>query len=165
MILLIIPAERFSSPFDISLRKACVFPILTLDYWNNINDGIVQEDAQKDSDFLNQYSEIMELAKKEYEYEPPNDYYREGYKLYKRMYEDREDYVLFLKDKSVPPTNNIAERYARVYKRKNIQAMCFRSKSGVEYFCNGLSVVQTIKNRGENIFNAVTERFNRHAEV
>lgn len=137
----------------------------TLDYWNNINDGIVQEDAQKDSDFLNQYSEIMELAKKEYEYEPPNDYYREGYKLYKRMYEDREDYVLFLKDKSVPPTNNIAERYARVYKRKNIQAMCFRSKSGVEYFCNGLSVVQTIKNRGENIFNAVTERFNRHAEV
>lgn len=136
-----------------------------LAYWNNIKVGAEQEDNQKDIDFLNRYDEIVELAKKEYDYEPPNDYYREGYNLYKRMYEDREDYVLFLKDKSVAPTNNIAERYARVYKRKNIQAMCFRSKNGVKYFCNGLSVIQTIKNRGENLFSAVTNRFNTQAEV
>ena len=81
------------------------------------------------------------------------------------MYETREDYVLFLKDKSVSPTNNIAERCARVYKRKNIQAMCFRSKNGVKYFCDGLSVIQTIKNRGENLFIAVTNRFNKQTEV
>ena len=136
-----------------------------LAYWNNIKEGADQEDNQKDTDFLNRYDEMVELAKKEYDYEPPNDYYREGYNLYKRMYEDREDYVLFIKDKSVPPTNNIAERYARVYKRKNIQAMCFRSKNGVEYFCNGLSVIQTIKNRGENLFIAVTNRFNKQTEV
>lgn len=134
-------------------------------YWNNIKKGAEQEDNQKDTNFLNRYDEMVELAKKEYDYEPPNDYYREGYNLYKRMYEDREDYVLFIKDKSVPPTNNIAERYARVYKRKNIQAMCFRSKNGVEYFCNGLSVIQTIKNRGENLFIAVTNRFNKQTEV
>ena len=134
-------------------------------YWNNIKEGADQEDNQKDTEFLNRYDEMVELAKKEYDYEPPNDYYREGYNLYKRMYEDREDYVLFIKDKSVPPTNNIAERYARVYKRKNIQAMCFRSKNGVEYFCNGLSVIQTIKNRGENLFIAVTNRFNKQTEV
>ena len=134
-------------------------------YWNNIKKGAEQEDNQKDTNFLNRYDEMVELAKKEYDYEPPNDYYREGYNLYKRMYEDREDYVLFIKDKSVPPTNNIAERYARVYKRKNIQAMCFRSKNGVKYFCNGLSVIQTIKNRGENLFIAVTNRFNKQTEV
>lgn len=136
-----------------------------LAYWNNIKKVADQEDNQKDTNFLNRYDEMVELAKKEYDYEPPNDYYREGYNLYKRMYEDREDYVLFIKDKSVPPTNNIAERYARVYKRKNIQAMCFRSKNGVEYFCNGLSVIQTIKNRGENLFIAVTNRFNKQTEV
>ena len=134
-------------------------------YWNNIKKGAEQEDNQKDTDFLNRYDEMVELAKKEYDYEPPNDYYREGYNLYKRMYEDREDYVLFIKDKSVPPTNNIAERYARVYKRKNIQAMCFRSKNGVKYFCDGLSVIQTIKNRGENLFIAITNRFNKQTEV
>ena len=134
-------------------------------YWNNIKKGAEQEDNQKDTNFLNRYDEMVELAKKEYDYEPPNDYYRERYNLYKRMYETREDYVLFLKDKSVPPTNNIAERYARVYKRKNIQAMCFRSKNGVKYFCNGLSVIQTIKNRGENLFIAVTNRFNKQTEV
>ena len=136
-----------------------------LAYWNNIKKGAEQEDNQKDTNFLNRYDEMVELAKKEYDYEPPNDYYREGYNLYKRMYEDREDYVLFIKDKSVPPTNNIAERYARVYKRKNIQAMCFRSKNGVKYFCDGLSVIQTIKNRGENLFIAVTNRFNKQTEV
>lgn len=136
-----------------------------LAYWNNIKAGTEQEDNKKDADFLKRYDEIVELAKKEYDYEPPNDYYREGYNLYKRMYEDKEDYVLFLKDKSVPPTNNIAERYARVYKRKNIQAMCFRSKSGVKYFCDGLSVIQTIKNRGENLFSAVTNRFNKKTGV
>lgn len=136
-----------------------------LAYWNNIKKVADQEDNQKDTNFLNRYDEMVELAKKEYDYEPPNDYYREGYNLYKRMYEDREDYVLFIKDKSVPPTNNIAERYARVYKRKNIQAMCFRSKNGVEYFCNGLSVIQTIKNRGENLFIAATNRFNKQTEV
>lgn len=134
-------------------------------YWNNIKKGAEQEDNQKDTNFLNRYDEMVELAKKEYDYEPPNDYYRERYNLYKRMYETREDYVLFLKDKSVPPTNNIAERYARVYKRKNIQAMCFRSKNGVKYFCNGLSVIQTIKNRGENLFIAITNRFNKQTEV
>ena len=134
-------------------------------YWNNIKKGAEQEDNQKDTNFLNRYDEMVELAKKEYDYEPPNDYYREGYNLYKRMYETREDYVLFLKDKSVSPTNNIAERYARVYKRKNIQAMCFRSKNGVKYFCDGLSVIQTIKNRGENLFIAVTNRFNKQTEV
>ena len=133
-------------------------------YWNNIKKGAEQEDNQKDTNFLNRYDEMVELAKKEYDYEPPNDYYREGYNLYKRMYETREDYVLFLKDKSVSPTNNIAERYARVYKRKNIQAMCFRSKNGVKYFCDGLSVIQTIKNRGENLFIAVTNRFNKQTE-
>lgn len=145
------------------LMKEWISEALT--YWNNIKVGAEQEDNQKDIDLLNRYDEIVELAKKEYDYEPPNDYYREGYNLYKRMYEDREDYVLFLKDKSVAPTNNIAERYARVYKRKNIQAMCFRSKNGVKYFCNGLSVIQTIKNRGENLFSAVTNRFNTQAEV
>lgn len=145
------------------LMKEWISEALT--YWNNIKAGTEQENNQKDSDFLNRYDEIIELAKKEYDYEPPNDYYREGYNLYKRMCEDREDYVLFLKDKSVPPTNNIAERYARVYKRKNIQAMCFRSKSGVKYFCNGLSIIQTIKNKGENLFSAVTNRFNMQTEV
>ena len=102
----------------------------------------------------------MKKAKEEYEYEPPSDYYRKGYNLYKRMEENPEDYILFIRDKSVCPNNNLAERYARKYKRKNIQVMCFRSKAGVENFCNGLSVIETIKNKKENLFEAVTERFN-----
>ena len=81
------------------------------------------------------------------------------------MKEDKDDYVLFLINKSIIPNNSIAERYARVYKRKNIQAMCFRNKEGVKSFCNSLSIIETLKNNGENLFIAVTDRFNKTTEV
>jgi hypothetical protein len=50
--------------------------------------------------------EILTKAGEEYEYEPPSKYNREGYNTYKRMAEDPEEYVLFLRDPSVPPSNN-----------------------------------------------------------
>ena len=129
-------------------------------YRDNVVAGIEPESQKKDEEYLREFDEILKKAKEEYEYEPPNAYYRKGYNLYKRMEENPEDYVLFIRDKSVCPNNNLAERYARKYKRKNIQVMCFRSKAGVENFCNGLSVVETLKNKKENLFEAVTERFN-----
>ena len=91
----------------------------------------------------------MELIKKLfsqenrcYEYEPPSDYYLDGYNTFKRIKEDFEDYVLFLRDITVPPTNNIAERMGRKFKRKAHQVMSFRSMSGLEYFCDGLSIME-----------------------
>ena len=33
-------------------------------YWNNIKKGAEQEDNQKDTNFLNRYDEMVELAKK-----------------------------------------------------------------------------------------------------
>ena len=75
------------------------------------------------------------------------------------MAEDREEYLLFLKDPSIPPTNNAAENAARKYKRKNAQTMCFRSKEGHNYFCDGLSVMESMKAKGENLYEGVAERF------
>ena len=65
-----------------------------------------------------QESKIMAAAKSEYEYEPPSEYFKEGYNLYKRMAEEKERYTLFLHNPSVEPDNNLAERYARKFKRK-----------------------------------------------
>ena len=47
------------------------------------------------------------------------------------MSEDKEEYVLFLRNPSVPPTNNLAERNGRQFKRKAHQVMAFRSREGV----------------------------------
>ena len=102
------------------------------------------------------------VAREEYEFEPPSKYNREGYNLYKRMEETPEDYVVFLRDPSVPPTNNIAERMARKFKRKAHQVMSFRSDEGVDRFCDGLSVIESIKATGKNLFEEITARFNKN---
>ena len=111
------------------------------------------------------YDEIIEKARDEYEYEPPSDYFRDGYNLYKRMSDDKGDYLLFLHDPSVDPTNNLAERCGRKFKRKVAQVMCFRSMEGVNYFCDGLTVIQTLKSNGENLYDAVISRFNKQGEA
>ena len=104
-------------------------------------------------------------ATEEYEYEPSGEYFIYCYKLYKGMSAEKERYTLFLHDTSVEPTNNLAERYARKFKRKAAQAMCFRSQEGVNNFCDGLSVTQSIRAKGENLYESVSSRFNRGMEV
>ena len=129
-------------------------------YWHLVDSGEEEYDEQKAEKLIDEFNAILEKAKEEYEYVPPTDYYRDGYNTFRRMYEDRESYVLFLRDPSVPPTNNLAERSGRRYKRKNAQAMSFRSLEGAEYFCDGLSIRESIKSRGGNLFNELTDRFN-----
>ena len=110
---------------------------------------------------LKRYDEMIEKGLCEYAYEPPTKYCRDGYNLVKRMAEDKEDYVLFLHDITVDPTNNEAERLARQYKRKNHQVMSFRSKAGNEAFCDGLTIIQNTRRSGGNIYRVATEIFNR----
>lgn len=127
-------------------------------YRNSLSEG-EKADKGKIEELADQYEKILEKAKEEYEYEPPNEYFRDGYNLYQRMSRDKEDYLLFLKDTAIPPTNNTAENAARKYKRKNAQVMCFRSEDGRDYFCDGLSVMESMKTKGENLYEGVTQRF------
>lgn len=129
-------------------------------YWNRINNGEESDPAYvaKQKDGL---LGILSLAGEEYEYVPAPVYFNDGYNLCKRMAEKPGDYTLFLDDPSVPPTNNAAERAARKFKRKAHQVMTFRSDKGMEYFCDGLSVTQTMKARGENLYLAVRQSFDQ----
>jgi len=107
------------------------------------------------------YDEILEQAKTEYEYEPPSDYYKDGYNLFLKMSKYREAHLLFLHDYRVPWTNSLAERKLRQFKRKQHQVMCFRSDDGLEYFCNTLGVLETLRAQGINLYESVTEIFSR----
>ena len=133
-------------------------------YWNDIHDG-GKEAPEKADELDRRYDEIMATAKSEYEYEPPSEYFKEGYNLYKRMAEEKERYTLFLHNPSVEPDNNLAERCARKFKRKAAQVMRFRSQDGADWFCDGLSIIQSIKAAGKNLYESVTERFNTGLEV
>ena len=131
-------------------------------YWNEIDDGILAYDEREAETRISRLKEILEKAREEYEYIPPNEYFKDGFNLYKRMYEDIESYVLFLRNPSVPPTNNLAERKGRQFKRKSHQVMAFRSQNGINYFCDGLSIIESLKSRGEELYLEIIERFNRY---
>ena len=59
----------------------------------------------KIKEYESRYLEILEIAKQEYEYEPPGKYYKDGYNLYRRLSKYMDNHRLFLYDKRVPATN------------------------------------------------------------
>ena len=104
----------------------------------------------------------MQTAAKEYEKEPPSDYYRDGYNLYLRMVAYRHNHLLFLSNPLVEPDNNLCERKARVLKRKINQAISLHSFEHLTYFCECLSVLDHIAtNSGDNLYQSVQEVFKR----
>jgi hypothetical protein len=133
-------------------------------YWHEVNSGLKEYDKAVADKYIEQFMDILQTAKEEYENEPPSKYYRDGYNTYKRMEEKPDDYILFLRDPRVPPTNNVAERAARKYKRKAHQVMSFRSQEGSNRFCDGLTITETIKAQGGNLFEEVAGRFSQKQE-
>lgn len=112
------------------------------------------------ADFEKRYQEILETAKKEYDDVPASDYYRDGYKLYKKMDKYMKNHLLFLHDKRVPTTNNEAERDLRSYKRKQKQAVSFRSYESIDYLCQCMSMLLMMrKNSDLNLFGRVSQIF------
>ncbi len=79
------------------------------------------------------------------------------------MHEEyRENELLFLQEANVPSNNSVCERLARVYKRKQKQAIVLRSMESLESLCNSLSVLHLLRAEDEeNVMNHVTEMFNR----
>lgn len=118
-------------------------------------------DMQRVAELEKEYDKILETAREEYEYEPPSDYYREGYNLYRRLLEYKTNELLFLHDKRVPSNNSLCERLARVYKRKQKQVMTLRSYDNFSYLCDSLSVVYLLRGQVANLYDKVSNIFNR----
>ena len=141
-------------------RELLEWTSASIHYWKQVDSGVHEYKAEEAEKWIDKLAGILEKAKEEYEYIPPGEYFKDGYNLYSRMYKDLESYVLFLRDPSVPPTNNIAERMGRKFKRKAHQVMTFRSQTGVDYFCDGLSIIESLKSKGEKIYEEIASRFN-----
>ena len=93
---------------------------------------------------------------------PPTKYYRDGYNLYKRMLEYKDSHLLFLHDIRVPYDNNLAERLARVVKRKAAQVISFRSMDSLIDLCDNLSILLTYAKKSGNMFESANAVFNRN---
>ena len=142
--------------------------------WNKDMHSLVQEmihfrnrlqlseelDPCKVSEFEERYRKILETARKKYEDVPANDYYRDGYNLFLRMEKYMQNHLLFLHDLRVPATNNEAERLLRNYKRKQAQAVTFRSFESIDYLCQCMSMLVLMRlEEPENIFDRVSRIF------
>ena len=127
-------------------------------YRNSLKEGEEPEDSMV-SVYETRYTEILKKAKEEYEYIPASKYYKDGYNLYRRMEKYKNNHLLFLHDIRVPTTNNESERLLRKYKRKQKQAITFRSFEHIENLCKCMSVLVMMQKSGEPIFNKVSQIF------
>ena len=128
-------------------------------YRNSIEPGSVIDEA-KLKEIEQKYTDLLKTARDEYDYEPPTKYYMNGYNLYKRMGKNMANHLLFLHNFKVPATNNEAERLLRGYKRKQAQAVSFRSFESIENLCRCMSMLIGMrKNPETNIFQELSNMF------
>lgn len=126
-------------------------------------EGISNEKIAK---FEARYDAIVQTATKEYETDPPSDYYRDGYHLYQRMIKYKHNHLLFLSNPLVDPDNNLCERKARILKGKFNQAVSLRSFEHLTYFCECLSVLDHFATENaDNLYPAVKEIFKREKPI
>ena len=129
-------------------------------YRNALSEDATEIDAERIADFEMRYRDVLATAKNEYEYEPPTQYYRDGFNLYSRMEKGMSNHLLFLHDLRVPVTNNLAERLLRAFKRKQAQAVSFRSQDSLDYLCRSMSMLFMMRNNEDvNVFAKISETF------
>jgi len=127
-------------------------------YRNSLKDD-EELDVEKVREFEERYGQILDIADREYEYEPPNKYFKDGYNLKARLREFKEAHLLFLHDKNVPTNNNLAERLLRVFKRKFRQVMTFRSFKSLGYLCDSLTILANLYKNKANLYESVAHIF------
>ena len=112
------------------------------------------------------YDAIVRTAAKEYEDDPPSDYYRDGYNLYLRMAEYKHNHLLFLSNPLVEPDNNLCERKARILKGKINQTILLRSFEHLTYFCECLSVLDHFATDDKDqLYQSVKEIFKKQKPI
>ena len=69
------------------------------------------------------------------------------------------EHLLFLHDRRVPDINNETERLLRNYKRKQKQAVTFRSFENIDYLCQCMSMLVMMRKEENNLFDRVSQIF------
>ena len=131
-----------------------------LHYRNGLSES-EDLDEEKVRKYEERYDSILDIAQKEYSDNPPGDYYREGYNLFLRLRKYKENELLFLHDKRVPANNSLCERLARVFKRKQKQAITLRSQENLGYICDGLSIVYLLRAKEKSVYQEISQIYER----
>lgn len=113
-------------------------------------------------DIVRNYEEILQIAEQEYHDHPPTKYYRDGFNLAKRLGEYQKETLAFLMSETeLEYENNLSERLLRICVRKSKAVISFRAEESVEAYCDTMSLIQTAKMNGKNIYSTLKEGFSR----
>ena len=86
---------------------------------------------------------------------------RVGHNLLRRLDTRKQDVLRFLSDPTVPFTNNLAERDARMMKLRQKISGGFRSQEGAEDFGTIRSLISTARKQGWDVLRTLTRQPNR----
>jgi transposase len=99
--------------------------------------------------------QVLAVEKKLDEYLEKEPKTKEGQRLKKRMRKHRQELFVFLYDASVPADNNGTERAIRIGVIHRKISNGSRSDVGAQRFSITLSLIETMKKRGEDVFDTL----------
>lgn len=102
-----------------------------------------------------QYDKIIKRGYKENKKTASQYAGEEELALLNRLVKYKANHLLFIHDSRVPFDNNMSERDLRKCKNRQKMAGGFRTQEGHKMYCRILSVIETCKRRGENIFQKI----------
>ena len=113
--------------------------------------GIKGFDGENYDYYSIKFDEIILEAKEETKHIKSSFYKKKSKTLYTRLEKNKEKHLAFLKNFSLPYSNNLSESDLRIYKIKVKVSGGFRSKKGSDCFADALSIIKTSIKRKENI--------------
>lgn len=110
--------------------------------------------------YCRRYEELLSKGMEENKHTRGRIAKREEKALLKRLKKYRNHHLLFLYDFCVPYSNNRSEKDLRICKNRQKMAGGFRTEAGREMYCEIMSLIETIKRRGLNIFQGIIALMN-----
>lgn len=135
--------------------------------WHNQMHGLLQKiihtakhnksgiPNDKIKSLTDKYDAILATASEEYEKHLPAKDFMDGFNLYKRLRDYKDDHLYFLSHPEVNYTNNISERQLRIFKRKQKQAIVLRSDAGGQHICDALTIIETAQMQNCNVYDVL----------
>ena len=140
--------------------------LLISNYHCQIKGGAVSDQYYKT--ISDTYDQILTLAIKYHDSLPPlpqkgkRQKRRKGHNLALRFIKHKDANLLFLKDKRVPFTNNLAERDLRMCKVQQKISGGFRTDKGAQNFAAIRSLISTARKMGLNIIEIISSALNQN---
>ncbi len=128
-------------------RKQCVAAL---------GNGFSEE---KLSHYETRYDQILEEGEGQHRATKGRIAKEEERKLLNRLKKYKPNHLLFLHDFEVPYSDNMSERDLRKCKNREKMSGGFRSMKGMAMYCSIMSVIETVKRRGLNVYHSIAKLF------